>query len=170
MRGALFGFGGDLSPTLVAVGFIVGRNIAILVFAGGLISWALAIPVYTSLQGGFAGADLDAAYAIWNQKIRYLGVGAMVVGRWNLTPGLREAVQFHHQPMGAEIDPTLCAIVSLANSLCVKLGIGPERNPDLELENEESTLMLTLAPERLSALADSVQERLSEEKALLALA
>ena len=94
VRNALFGFGGDLSPTLVAVGFIVGRNIAILVFAGGLISWMLAIPLYTYLQGGSAGTDLDAAYTIWNQKIRYLGVGAMVVGGiWSIIHLFRPLLQ-----------------------------------------------------------------------------
>ena len=80
VRGAVFGLGFDLSPALVAVGFIVGRNISILVFAGGAISWLLAMPVYTAFAGGYETADLDTAYGIWNSKIRYLGVGAMVIG------------------------------------------------------------------------------------------
>ena len=89
-------------------------------------------------------------------------VGAVVAERWNLAPPLREAVQFHHQPMGSEIDPTLCAIVSLANSMCVKLGIGPQREPELSLMDEESALMLTLAPERLDQICSAVQQRLAE--------
>ena len=76
----VFGFGSDLSPALVAVGFIVGRNISILVFAGGMISWLLAIPIYSYFTGSFAEVNMDMAYEIWNAKIRYLGVGAMVVG------------------------------------------------------------------------------------------
>ena len=80
VRGAVFGLGFDLSPALVAVGFIVGRNISILVFAGGVISWLLAMPLYTGVVGGYEGADLEVAYGIWNTKIRYLGVGAMVIG------------------------------------------------------------------------------------------
>lgn len=94
-------------------------------------------------------------------------VGALVVRRWSLTPGLLEAVSLHHQPMGAEVDPTLCAIVSLANSVCIKLGIGPERNPELELAEEESTLMLTLEPARLTRIAATVEAKLSEERAAL---
>ena len=43
MGGAIFGIGTDLSPALVSVGYIVGRNISIIVFSGGLISWAFAI-------------------------------------------------------------------------------------------------------------------------------
>lgn len=78
---SIIGFGSELSPALLAVGYIVGRNIAILVFAGGLISWLVAIPIYSYFNPVEQGSSyLDAAYAIWNAKIRYMGVGAMVVG------------------------------------------------------------------------------------------
>ena len=61
-----------------------GRNIGILVVAGGLISWAVAIPIYSAMVG-FEGDALDSAWDIWNSKIRYLGVGAMVIGGvWSL--------------------------------------------------------------------------------------
>ena len=39
--GSIFGIGTDLSPALISVGYIVGRNIGILVEAGGLISWVV---------------------------------------------------------------------------------------------------------------------------------
>ena len=80
----IFGIGTDISPALISVGYIVGRNIGILVVGGGLISWFVAIPVYSAIIG-FEGNSLDAAWDIWNLKIRYLGVGAMVVGGvWSL--------------------------------------------------------------------------------------
>jgi putative OPT family oligopeptide transporter len=79
-RGAVFGFGSDLSPALVSVGYIVGMNIAVLVLAGGLISWLFAIPIYSYVTGEYPEANIDTAYEIWNAKIRYMGVGAMVVG------------------------------------------------------------------------------------------
>jgi putative OPT family oligopeptide transporter len=74
------GFGTDLSPALVAVGYIVGRNISILVFAGGLISWLFAIPIYSFITGNYEVVNMEVALDIWSSKIRYLGVGAMVVG------------------------------------------------------------------------------------------
>ena len=81
---SIFGIGTDLSPALISVGYIVGRNIGILVVAGGLISWVVAIPIYTAIYG-FEGEPMDAAWTIWNSQIRYLGVGAMVVGGiWSL--------------------------------------------------------------------------------------
>ncbi len=74
-------FGINLSPALVAVGYIVGLNIAFLIFLGGAISWYLAIPVHIYLFGAPEGASaVDAGYSVWNSQIRYLGVGAMIVG------------------------------------------------------------------------------------------
>jgi len=82
--GSIFGIGTDLSPALISVGYIVGRNIGILVVAGGLISWAVAIPIYSAIYG-FEGEPMSAAWTIWNSQIRYLGVGSMVVGGvWSL--------------------------------------------------------------------------------------
>src|SRR3982074_1367552 len=43
---AFFGYG--FSPALLGVGSIVGLNVAILIAAGGLFSWWLAIPLYNS--------------------------------------------------------------------------------------------------------------------------
>jgi putative OPT family oligopeptide transporter len=87
-------FGTNLSPALLGVGYIVGLNIGIVVLAGGLISWSIAIPLYSAffLEGDpalatrLAGADAEAmAGAIWSAQIRYLGVGAMLIGGvWTL--------------------------------------------------------------------------------------
>ncbi len=76
--GRIFYFGGDLSPMLVAVGFIVRLNVAVLIFIGGALGWLIGIPLY-------GGADdtsdpVSAAYGIWSSQIRYVGVGAMVMG------------------------------------------------------------------------------------------
>jgi putative OPT family oligopeptide transporter len=86
--------GTNLSPALLGVGYIVGLNVGIVVVSGSILSWHVAIPLY---QAFFAGSDpelaaklvdasaADAAYAIWSAKIRYLGVGAMLVGGiWTL--------------------------------------------------------------------------------------
>lgn len=71
-------FGSDISPALVAVGIIVRLNVATLIFIGGAIGWLIAIPLLG--QGtSFESADA-AAWGLWDTKIRYLGVGAMVIG------------------------------------------------------------------------------------------
>ncbi len=87
MGRSIFGYGSELGVALLGVGYIVGLNIAVLVFAGGLISWLFGIPIYTAavspaeleaITGGATG--YDAALAVWSARIRYLGVGAMAVG------------------------------------------------------------------------------------------
>lgn len=86
----------NLSPALVAVGYIVGLNIAFLVFLGGVITWWIGMPIYIGSEGFDAVAaelvalgkftsvsDVNAdniGGALWSAKMRYLGVGAMVVG------------------------------------------------------------------------------------------
>jgi putative OPT family oligopeptide transporter len=86
--------GTNLSPALLGVGYIVGLNIGIVVLSGAVLSWHVAIPIYhafflgadPALAQSIAGAGAeDVAGAIWSAKIRYLGVGAMLVGGvWTL--------------------------------------------------------------------------------------
>ena len=92
--------GTNLSPALLGVGYIVGLNIGIVVLLGGIIGWNVAIPVYSTfflendpqlLQaitancGGIGGDAECAAGAIWSAQVRYLGVGAMLIGGiWTL--------------------------------------------------------------------------------------
>ena len=75
----IFFFGGDISPALLAVGFIVRLNIAVLIFIGGFLGWLVGIPMLGSgLE--FAEDPLHGASTLWSTKIRYIGVGAMVIG------------------------------------------------------------------------------------------
>lgn len=82
----VFGLGIDFSPALLAVGYIVGLPVACLMAGGGLIAWCVAIPLETWFNG--APTDVvgyDAALQVWSTRVRYLGVGAMVVGgAWSL--------------------------------------------------------------------------------------
>jgi putative OPT family oligopeptide transporter len=109
--GGIVYVGTNLSPALLGIGYIVGLNIAALVFAGSVISWNIAIPVYAawfvhqdpafadSLASGVDAGSL--AYEIWAKKIRYLGVGAMLVGglwalvsiRASLLSGIRSGLE-----------------------------------------------------------------------------
>lgn len=80
-------YGGlNLSPALLAVGVIIGLRTSAVVFLGGVIGWLVLIPLdplwresVTDLSG-VAGAK-----AIWGQRVRYVGIGAMLVGGvWTL--------------------------------------------------------------------------------------
>src|SRR5690606_21329170 len=102
--------GTNLSPALLGVGYIVGLNIGIVVVGGGILSWNIAIPIYSAffldgnpdLAARLVGASgEDAAGAIWSSQIRYLGVGAMLVGgiwtlislRSSLMSGIRSGLE-----------------------------------------------------------------------------
>ncbi|HIF46571.1 MAG TPA: oligopeptide transporter, OPT family [Candidatus Poseidoniales archaeon] len=73
--------GGELSLALLSVGFIVGLRIASFIFLGGVIGFGILVPVYGLLKGWPGTGDLvDDFYTVWSDQIRYVGVGAMVVG------------------------------------------------------------------------------------------
>ena len=86
--------GTNLSPALLGVGYIVGLNVGIVVVSGAILSWHIAIPIFDAffmhtdpeLAAQVAGLSAaQTAGAIWSAKIRYLGVGAMLVGGiWTL--------------------------------------------------------------------------------------
>jgi len=89
--GTVVYFGSNVSPALLSVGYIVGLNIAVLIFAGGLCNWLIAIPVYAATHNwgiyaaghelaGQSMSALDWASQIWREQTRYIGVGGMLVG------------------------------------------------------------------------------------------
>jgi putative OPT family oligopeptide transporter len=102
-------FGTNLSPALLGVGYIVGLNIGIVVLAGSVISWNIAIPIFQATQMG-AHPELAATIAgacqtlashecaeataglLWRHQIRYLGVGAMLVGGLWALVSLRKSI------------------------------------------------------------------------------
>jgi len=83
--GSLLYFGSNLSPALLSVGYIVGLNIAVLIFIGGALNWLIAIPVCAAFENcpvvnGEPLPALEWANQIWSAKTRYIGVGGMLVG------------------------------------------------------------------------------------------
>ena len=70
--------GTDVSPMLMAVGFIVGWEIALLVFLGGAISYLGAMPIL-AWDIDFGESTAAALWGVWDGQIRYFGIGAMVV-------------------------------------------------------------------------------------------
>jgi len=100
MRGASVGgnaatIGFNFSPALIAVGYIVGLNIAVLVMLGAAINWWVAIPIYIGVHHvDVSGGALAAASNVWGEQTRYLGVGAMLVGGlWALVRMRKSLVQ-----------------------------------------------------------------------------
>ncbi|MBN1763853.1 MAG: oligopeptide transporter, OPT family [Sedimentisphaerales bacterium] len=105
LSGSIAYFGTNLSPALLSVGYIVGLNIAALVFIGGAINWMIAIPICAGMNewatypeghdlAGQMMSALDYAGYLWSAKTRYLGVGGMLLG------GLWTIVQMRKSLLG----------------------------------------------------------------------
>ena len=93
--------GSDMSVALLGVGFIIGANVSTLVFLGGAIAWLVGIPILMAVRGASdTGSALEAMNDLWNTQIRYMGVGAMIVGgivsiinvRHGIVKGIRSIV------------------------------------------------------------------------------
>jgi putative OPT family oligopeptide transporter len=89
------------SPALLGVGWIIGPKIASFILVGGLLGWVILTPLIVLATGLPSGmSPIDGFFLIWGDYVRYVGVGAMIVGglytifklRSNLASGLREAV------------------------------------------------------------------------------
>ncbi len=80
VKNSVFFFGTSVSSALLAVGYIVRLPIAMLVFLGGAIGWVFAIPMFGIPEELAGEPPVEVANELWNNKIRYMGVGAMVVG------------------------------------------------------------------------------------------
>jgi putative OPT family oligopeptide transporter len=97
-----FVYGGlATSPALLGVGWIIGPRISSYVFVGGLIGWVIITPLVVLATGIPSGVDpIVGFFDVWGKYIRYIGVGAMVVGglytifklRNNLAEGIKEAI------------------------------------------------------------------------------
>jgi putative OPT family oligopeptide transporter len=87
--------GADLSPALLAVGYIVRLEIALQIFLGGAFGWLVVLPLLPELAAilapesldlaqataaGFDGSATERAWTLWSKGVRYVGVGAMAVG------------------------------------------------------------------------------------------
>lgn len=89
--------GTDVSVALLGVGVIVGVEIGIAALAGSVIAWLFAIPIFYWLSPLPEQSALDAAWSLWSSQIRYMGVGAMIVGglasMWKIRGGIGKAVR-----------------------------------------------------------------------------
>jgi putative OPT family oligopeptide transporter len=75
--------GGDFTPELLGVGFIMGPRIAAVMFSGGALAWLILIPAIDAWGGTNtvypATVPMNEMESgdIWNSYIRYIGAGAV---------------------------------------------------------------------------------------------
>ena len=88
------GFAGEIGtqiyPAVMSVGYICGARISSFMFAGGVLSWLVLIPLIVLFGANttlYPGTDsigeifaADGAGGIWGTYIRYIGAGALAAG------------------------------------------------------------------------------------------
>ncbi len=78
--------GGDFTPELLGVGFIIGPRIATIMFSGSALAWLILIPAINIWGGNDVVYPATAPMAelgsveIWSSYIRYVGAGAVAFG------------------------------------------------------------------------------------------
>lgn len=83
-RGA--GIGADVLPALLGVGYICGPKVASYLFAGGILSWFVIMPLFVLAGENIilypAAAPIGelGTWGIWSNYIRYIGAGAVAAG------------------------------------------------------------------------------------------
>lgn len=92
----------------------------------------------------------------------HAAVGAQLTEHWGFPSSLVEAIGFHHQPDLATKDPSLCAIVHLADWLSVTLGIGMGVDGFLYRVSPEALAVLSLEKGSLEELILELYQILSD--------
>ncbi len=94
LRGSLKNYPGTIGtqiyPAVMSVGYICGPRISSYMFAGGIISWVVLIPLIVLFGGNmlmYPGTETigeifaaSGADGIWGTYIRYIGAGALAAG------------------------------------------------------------------------------------------
>jgi putative OPT family oligopeptide transporter len=92
INNTLVGGGIGFSATMIGAGYLIGAAVASSIMLGAAIGWLLGVPAISTLFGQIQyGMQIDQMVAyLWNEKNRYIGIGAMLVaGVWTLLSLLR---------------------------------------------------------------------------------
>ncbi len=84
------------SATMIGAGYLVGFDMACSIGLGALIAWLLALPALSVVYPTFLlhASPTVAGNALWNQELRYLGIGAMLfAGIWTLMSLLKPLIR-----------------------------------------------------------------------------
>jgi len=90
-------------------------------------------------------------------------VGSKVAAKWNLPDQLVEAIEFHHNPDQATINPKLTAIVHLADAVCVAMGIGIGVDGMLYPMSSQAIELLGFDESAIEAVINDLADVLSDQ-------
>ena len=85
IKRSIFGLGAGFSATMIGAGFLIGFDMAASIFLGAIISWLIALPLASHFLPDvlIQSSVTETAAFLWNNQLRYLGIGAMLfAGVW----------------------------------------------------------------------------------------
>ena len=85
IKRSIFGLGAGFSATMIGAGYLIGFDMATSIFLGAIISWLIALPLASHFlpQVLIQPSVAETASFLWNNQLRYLGIGAMLfAGVW----------------------------------------------------------------------------------------
>jgi putative OPT family oligopeptide transporter len=141
----------DISPEYMGVGYVIGPRIAGVMFAGGVLSWLVLLPLLT-IMGSYmtvpfppvppSGLRIDqmSAPQLWSAYIRYIGAGAVLASGLitlartipTIVSSFRDSVKdFSAGPGGAtqirtERDLPMSVVLGGSLALAVFLAVAPK--------------------------------------------
>lgn len=76
---SIYGFASGFSTAMIGTGYLIGINIGMSLFIGGVLGWIVGMPVLSDFLG-FASMEssIDVAMSFWNSKVRYISIGSML--------------------------------------------------------------------------------------------
>lgn len=80
------GFGADVLPALLGVGYICGPKVSSYLLAGGTVGWFVLMPLIAMFGGdqviypGSTPISEMGSFSIWSSYIKYIGAGAVAAG------------------------------------------------------------------------------------------
>lgn len=83
---AFWGISLGFDPVLLGAGYIIGITASSAMFVGTILCWVIGVPILTWIYGmPTTGSSYDGVMNLWDQHIRYIGVGTMIVaGLWTM--------------------------------------------------------------------------------------
>ena len=135
----------------------------------------------TVINFSFADKYEDVIKAVYNEglefrdsEFRFLGfahtqVGSLVLRKWNLTRSLEDAVLNHHTPEESEGHETLTAVVSFANEVSKKMGIGPIHKENIDLMGTDAAKILGYTGGTITRVEQQLQKDFEANRELFEL-
>ncbi len=92
---AVFGISLGFSPANFAAGYIVGIEVGISLFTGFVVGWVIVLPMLSAHFGlPYGKTVFDSVMSLWSEKLRFVGVGVMLVGGvWTLIRLIKPVIE-----------------------------------------------------------------------------